>query len=892
MPEKETPSQFGDRPIEDVSQDRFRRQPFAELLARQIVALPGEDSHVIGLLGSWGSGKTSIINLASKVLEQNGIAVVHFNPWLFSTAEQLTTSFFKEVAAQLTEDKDKKWQALGRKLGDYGDALTPLKGLPGIGAYLSAGAEALKKGGGVATKKGRGLTGSVYDQKKQIETLLRDTAQRVVVVIDDLDRLEAREIREIMRLVRSTADFPYVSYLLAFDRERVGKAVTDNPAEGDAYLEKIVQLTFDVPQVRQADLRRFFVEELQRVVGNRELAPLDETDWQNAYHEVIARLIQSPRDVRRVMNVLPFALDVAGSEVAPVDLITLEVVRVTMPTVFALLPEFADMLTGVDAPKWSRQGPSPLTRLLEALPERKDVVERLCARLFPATRQYIDNVHYGDRSQKLWRRQRKVAHPEVFRFFFEKSLPEDVLSAHAVRHVVESLTAPEKLDRMLGGMNGEELENMLGRLEDYEEEFPSEAAGASIPILYKHASRLREGRRAMFEFGADMALSSIVLRLLRRVPDADRAETVRTILSNTPALTRRVGLLQMVGSNKGIGHSLLRDEDVRPLEKALYDETLAASASNLAGERDLVAIVYWMYSRIKPPDEVATWLRERIAEPSFLIALLRSSLSEVMSHGLGESAVLREDSLPWDFLEAALSSEGIARIDGLSTKGLNARSARAVEVAKKYRTGWRPAIGSREGDEDSHDPVRKAAWLLMSGVYKQRMDAITVLHGAVVRGAALPEDAQGQLARIVLSSAYSTDERVAGVDLLVAGGKIDGVLKDLSNQWLTEKTVAQALSTRMGLTWLKRPERIPDLIALLEALPLNTEGKRVATVGVVDAYATLCDLIEHDATALSSEAILRAREIGATFSANEQLERRLQKLHRLIDGQPEKPKQL
>src|SRR5262249_49906789 len=155
------------------------------------------------------------------------------------------------------------------------------------------------------------------------------------------------------------------------------------------------------------------------------------------FNEVIAPLVRSPRDVRRIMNVLPFALDVAGTEVAPVDLITLETVRVTLPAVFALLPQLADVLTGVKTPNWNRttQEPSPLALLTDAAPEHRATVLRLCARLFPATRRYIDNHWYSEESQKTWRRERKVAHPDVLQFFLQKSLPENVLSAVEVQHL-------------------------------------------------------------------------------------------------------------------------------------------------------------------------------------------------------------------------------------------------------------------------------------------------------------------------------------------------------------------------------------------------------------------------------------------------------------------------
>ncbi len=56
---------------------------------------------VVGVLGPWGSGKTSLVNLTRDEFEAAGVTILDFNPWMFSGAEQLVASFFVELAAQL-----------------------------------------------------------------------------------------------------------------------------------------------------------------------------------------------------------------------------------------------------------------------------------------------------------------------------------------------------------------------------------------------------------------------------------------------------------------------------------------------------------------------------------------------------------------------------------------------------------------------------------------------------------------------------------------------------------------------------------------------------------------------------------------------------------------------
>ena len=89
---------------------------------------------------------------------------------------------------------------------------------------------------------------TIDDQKKEVESALRKERKRILVVIDDIDRLVAEEIRQVFRLVKSVANFPNVTYLLAFDKEVAIKAIAElQHTSGEDYLEKIVQVPFELP---------------------------------------------------------------------------------------------------------------------------------------------------------------------------------------------------------------------------------------------------------------------------------------------------------------------------------------------------------------------------------------------------------------------------------------------------------------------------------------------------------------------------------------------------------------------------------------------------------------------------------------------------------------------
>ncbi len=91
----------GDNPIKNPEDDAIGRISTAQNFAQHVLALDTKEGVVVGVLGPWGSGKTSFINLARNEFEKAEVPILDFNPWMFSGAAQLVESFFIELAAQL-----------------------------------------------------------------------------------------------------------------------------------------------------------------------------------------------------------------------------------------------------------------------------------------------------------------------------------------------------------------------------------------------------------------------------------------------------------------------------------------------------------------------------------------------------------------------------------------------------------------------------------------------------------------------------------------------------------------------------------------------------------------------------------------------------------------------
>ena len=234
-----------DIPITNYDEDKYGATSVSNEIVALAKSIECNESFVIGLSGPWGSGKTSILNMAEKQImaadKDSHVTVVRFNPWLFSNQEQLIGSFFEELIAAIKDPND-RWSNTASELvpllAEYCARIEPAASAA-FAAIASPfvtpiGAAALSGGASVLTKwalkhlekKANGKSRPLAIMRKQIASLLEKRDCNVVVFIDDLDRLANDEICQIFKLVHLLASFPRMVYVLAYDLEVVQKALS------------------------------------------------------------------------------------------------------------------------------------------------------------------------------------------------------------------------------------------------------------------------------------------------------------------------------------------------------------------------------------------------------------------------------------------------------------------------------------------------------------------------------------------------------------------------------------------------------------------------------------------------------------------------------------------
>jgi KAP family P-loop domain len=683
-----------DAPIRSLGEDRLGRQSFAHALAAEVIAAPAARGYVMGLTGPWGSGKTSILNMTVDAIGENAI-VIHFNPWMFSGTEALVSSFFAEIGKQL-DKKEAKLKGIASKLATYGQVLSPLAALVGAGSAAQGAANILQA---------LSAAPSVFEQHQELRTMLEGLDKRLVVVVDDVDRLRPDEVLDIVRLVRLVGDFPNTLYLLAFDRRRVEECLGEgDPARGRAYLEKIVQVTHDVPTARQPDVATMFIAGLEPILSTLPTGPSNAGDWQNIFTFIIRPLLVTPRHVQRLLGSLSMTIRLVGDEVAVADLVGIEAVRILHPALFEAIVSVADFLsvnTGfADQGGYQRDrnaADSPIAPMHAVAP---GIAEDVCRWLFPAARSYFENMHFRSEWEITWRRQRKVASASVFRFYLERQLPDGVVPARAVDDAVARLTNRDMLRQFLDQWSSDELMDLIERMNPAIEDLPVSAdniwedpSRIATPVLLELLSRLPEDRGAFRPHGP-MTLMRVALRLLQRIPDEDvRGEMVRAVLEDTRTLSSRLILLRVVGHRESVGTGLIAATVAVELEDRLRGDLMAQSPGDFAVQDRIARLADLMAET----QEGKTTLQAMAEDDRVILSLLVDCAGETRGQELGAAAIEVTTVLPWEGLIGWLGEDMLVRriaevFAAVKDDGIEvSEEERAVlYLAGDYATGKRP----------------------------------------------------------------------------------------------------------------------------------------------------------------------------------------------------------
>lgn len=661
---------YPDVPIQTANDDVLERHSFAEQLAQAMIAYQSPEAFTIGLYGPWGSGKTSVINLLVEELhkQSDDCIVVQFNPWLCSNPEQMISQFFEQLKSTINalrsqentvEDINNFAQTANEicsAFGKYAEALKWTRLVPGLNT-LGTIFEML----GTGTEVYQKLVGkddhpqSLQDYKNRIQTILEQQKQKIIVIIDDLDRLSSDEIIAVFQLVKSLADFPYMIYLLSFDRDVVVKSLADvQKGDGQAYLEKIIQMPFEMPRANKQDIEEVFWKRLGQIVQEQN-HPIQQNFWEVLFDEGIGAYLLSIRDIIRYMNTFAFKYTMLKAETDLQDLILLTFLQVFEPEIFAQLPFHSDILCGAvtdflvnEEAKKARIQKVYDALLKSASPNKKQAAEYLLSTLFPelarCKREFSTVSGYRYHSKQERMQHHCICCRECFDRYFALNLERDAIPDAVIQYIIFEADQDSFVQQIKEWIENRKIKRFLNELEAYfpsnqenTKFIPEERAKQLILWLSEQWALIEKipSTIAFLSSSLRYTLLRIDFKLLGAMPPEIRCDVLKTIIASPKIAVGAV--FDILGRLENL-HNRFREEvhdyldtiitleEVKQLEDVFMERMLPSlQAATLLEDKD-VKLAFWLMEEIDKERtnlaQIKAAVEEHLPNDAFLIQFI------------------------------------------------------------------------------------------------------------------------------------------------------------------------------------------------------------------------------------------------------------------------------
>lgn len=329
---KRTSSFIADKELNKKEADLLNFSGKAERFAEQVFNGGSPESFVFGVDAPWGIGKSTFINFCKEYWEEKytkEVVVYKFSPLRYLGTANLLEIFIDGLIHAIQKDSF----------------------IPEIKPLISRYARLLKEIGKFSlfglTLPSLAVDYTADEACDDLGAVLKRFPKKVIIVIDDLDRISFEEIKDILFVIRKSFAFPNVSYVICYDTENIGilEAETPDIEKVGEFLEKFVNIKISLYLDRK-DLENYVSENLEKTLITSIIDPLPvrqaiggllDIYQSSTYHRYLP-FIGDVRKLKRLINtVMMFDLqstNFQSSDFDKKDLINLLLIYIHYPNVF------------------------------------------------------------------------------------------------------------------------------------------------------------------------------------------------------------------------------------------------------------------------------------------------------------------------------------------------------------------------------------------------------------------------------------------------------------------------------------------------------------------------------------------------------------------------------
>jgi len=624
--ELHTADSFPDEPITHESEDLLDRKQFVEDFYNQIIKYPFPDSFVFGLYGTWGEGKTSVLNLLKNKLYQNDdVIVFEFDPWYFSSQDALIKGFYEGLYAAL--NKRFFLPNIKRLFSRYHRILSAGLKLSGINIDVGLSQESLE------------------DLKEEIQRWISLTGKKVVILIDDVDRLQDKdEILQIFKIVKLSGRFKNTIFVMTFDPNIISSYLENVVSVDPSFLDKIVQSPVRLSAIDQAMIDRFLfysfpdqghisaIDRLfQKLEIDQERVKAFDKDFIYLYEAQIKRLFPTFRYAKRYLNGLYSTLPVIKNEINLQDFLVLELIRIFYPEVYEDIWEhpwyyipsgwsekmyiLSPFGLGFNEDQKYEKIREHITKIVDRQDKSEVLLELLKVIFFVEVKNAFGTKTGHDNVSHTYRAEKKITHPDVFPKYFMLKVPSTELPDETVESLIsiwdntESTTLESKIiEDLKKFLQEKKLLELLNKLIIFLPRFTPNVAKSLIRSLYKNINLFpKEGRKDFWRSEFDRAKSLMLHLINEKIENTEIESILKEIINETPSFELAVGVVlscrrERGGSLFNIYENIEIDKLQKILSERLSHYFIEGGKDIFEEEKDTYSFILYQWGTASPED--------------------------------------------------------------------------------------------------------------------------------------------------------------------------------------------------------------------------------------------------------------------------------------------------
>jgi len=568
-----------DRPIRAFSEDKLDRKALILSLVKRLIS---EGAPVVAVIGAYGDGKTSILYLLENELKSQNTIVVRFKSSLPGDDLTLVSTLFNSISKQLHS------RFFVRHLRNVLKRIT--RRISGLVPYATSGLREIF------------AEPSQQDELQELtDKLATLPVHRVVVMLDDMDRMQGSELRMLLKIIRATEDYPKLSFVCAFNKKAlvdalvrhqvidritlsfastadmvpsgtaVGQISADDTRAGYEFLENFFPVQVPVPKLDDGQIGKEFNYRFNQFAERSGMSMLPENTV--AFDEAFRpfwkpHFLPSLNNLRKInsyFNALNASFSLVKDEVNLIDFMCIELLRQIAPEIYEQVfknrslfyyPEWDivrwdEREVTLDDAKKKKYSDAAFDQVFRNLHgQERDFVLSLLGHLFPKVNAYrgargLSSI--GAPSESDADRNKHICHPDHFSTYFSLRVQEGYLSSQELNRLIaganEKATVAEAQAyfinylRLLTGLKKYRFFEKIMRLADKLGLAQGKALATAIAL---ESSTLAHDDFDMGEFGTATRLVLVLANRFKDSPEITQVLNEVMVQSTSDAFVQRV----------------------------------------------------------------------------------------------------------------------------------------------------------------------------------------------------------------------------------------------------------------------------------------------------------------------------------------------------------------